>query len=124
MATFKELVQKVKKFQMKYSKIRQHQPEWHALMGYTVGGSNLGSLFGVNPYKTVTQLIQNIIDIHHQGAHTLEYPPTCGWGNIFEQVARKYISWWFGCIVDCCNIYIQDEEMPNFRYSPDGIAVV
>jgi hypothetical protein len=116
-----QLVNKVLNFAKNHVTIKQRTPKWRELMKATIGGSEIGTLFGYSwrgqPRLDMRKLIEK------KRANADIYVPTvpCIWGNLFEDVIRAYTE-----IVFETEIYGSDICIINgkFRYSPDGLGVV
>src|SRR4051794_22359315 len=52
-----ELVEKILTYVWENGAIRQGTPEWHALLRTTIGGSDMATIVGMNPYKNRKALI-------------------------------------------------------------------
>lgn len=111
-----ELVKNIMRFVEKHGTVRQHTRQWHALLLETVGGSELGALFGLNKKKTRKELIE-------EKRHTREWetPIPCIWGTLFEPVIRAYVEFEQETVVYGHDICIQNGR---FRLSPDGLCVI
>lgn len=90
--------------------------EWLKLRKKCFGGSEIGTLLGLNPYQKVKQLIANKVGLTKFNGN--QYTR---WGNIFEEVTVKWLEGLFNT-----KIY-EFSSLPGFtdrqRFSPDGIGV-
>ena len=112
-----ELVKRILAFILLHSTCHQGTPKWFDLMKTTIGGSEMGALFGVNKYKKRSQLVK---EKRNPGEPFIPLVP-CLWGKLFEPVVRKYAE-----VVHNTKIYGHDICIANgqLRYSPDGLGVV
>lgn len=97
--------------------IRQHSDEWHAVKQYTIGGSQMATIQGVNAFETIETLIAG--KIGYSKSSTIHM----NWGNLFEDILKAYVERVFDTEIIGDNIFIH----PNnglVSYSPDGLGVV
>lgn len=119
-----DIVQHIRDFQASIRQCRPGDAEYTEIAKQTIGGSNLGTLFGVNIHESSKELVYKIVDARLGQQKPLINVP-CGWGIALEQVVVAYISHHLQCNLYCRNQCITDiPDVPNFRYSPDGIGVV
>lgn len=95
--------------------IAQGNANWHAARRLRIGGSQISTLIGYNPYETLYSLIkkkikpETIIDIKMM------------WGNVFERMIREYIAESYKINIMGNDIYITKDDCVS--YSPDGLAM-
>ncbi len=97
--------------------IAQHSKKWLAAKIYTIGGSSLATIQGKNPYSNVQGLIQEKI-----GLTKFALGIAAQWGNLFEDVIKKYVEHDKKCTVLGENMYVDGPT--GTSYSPDGLAVI
>jgi hypothetical protein len=97
--------------------INQHDPKWYEAKVYTIGGSSLATIQGVNPMGNIYKLITDKIGITQFAGGIAPR-----WGNLFEDVIKRYVERDRRCTVYGEDLYI--EGPPNTAYSPDGLAVM
>lgn len=102
---------------------KQRSDDWYKLMGSTVGGSELGSILGINPYQKKRDLINNKVEILKYGhiRNNKADAPACWWGTMFESVLMAIIEKEWKTTIYGDDICIQKYE--GHRNSPDGICV-
>lgn len=95
----------------------QKSPEWYKLKMETIGGSEVATVLGLNPYKNVKGLIADKLNIS-----TFSGNLKTRWGNLFEEVTRT----WVRTLLDMEEIY-ETGSIPGIiegqRYSPDGLGI-
>lgn len=91
---------------------------WLEERKFIIGGSEISSIVGKNPFSNIQGLIAQKIGLSHFTGNT----PT-RWGNLFENVSELLFQTMF---VNNCRIYatgsIQHKSIVNHRYSPDGLC--
>lgn len=99
--------------------IYQRTDAWLKAKRFRVGGSNVASVIGLNRYKSREQLLEERI------ANVNKFSDAMSWGNLFEQLSRKYIESKYCCQILGDNIYYEGEGIyKSLCYSPDGICVI
>lgn len=99
----------------------QKSAEWYALKSKTIGGSEVATVLGLNPYKSVKSLIAE-----KAGVSESEFNGNIAtrWGNVFERVTRD----WAELVLLMDNKIVETGSLPGIidrqRYSPDGLGVV
>ncbi len=103
----------------KYSNgIMQHTTEWLAAKKYTVGGSTVPILMGINPYSSKQKLL-----LEKLGLEQFKSGIQPQWGNLFEDVIKRHFEYTNDCIVYGEDLYILGADACT-SYSPDGLAVI
>jgi hypothetical protein len=96
----------------------QGSAEWLKSRSETIGGSEISTILGLNPYQNVKQLIKQKI-----GLTTFKKAPPLWFGNIFEYILQQYTEYIFDT-----KIYetgsIPYEKSNLIKYSPDGLSVI
>lgn len=105
--------------------ISQHSQIWHDEKQFTIGGSSIASIQGLNPYCDKYQLIRERTGI----APNRNFSNiSCQWGNLFEELIKIYFEKIYSCTVLGEDLYIpgqNDEDRPPIvAYSPDGLAII
>lgn len=99
--------------------IKQHSEQWHDAKKYCIGGSQMSTILGLNPYETIKSLISTKADVRPTRPFGTVYTE---WGNIFESVLRNYAQ-----LIFCTHIVGNDEFIrysDDIAYSPDGLGIV
>ncbi len=96
--------------------IKQHTAEWLNLKNNVIGGSSIATIQGVNPYSSIATLIGEKIGIHKFVSNI-----RMQWGNLFEDVIKRYVEHDRNCEILGEDLYVEGPEYT--AYSPDGIAV-
>jgi putative phage-type endonuclease len=97
----------------------QRSPEWYAIRKNTIGGSEIATVIGINPYNSVEGMIAGKLGINSFNGNT-----ACRWGTMFEHVTEKFTQ-----IILRMNDKIKEAgSIPGVidrqRYSPDGLGIV
>ena len=98
---------------------KQRSEEWYTLVKNTIGGSDMGTLKGVNPYRSVQSLIKDRVSESKFNGNL-----ACWWGTIFEDVIARMIEIDLMTKVKGAEITIVNENLPGIRFSPDGYCVI
>lgn len=101
---------------------KQGTPQWLELRKYSIGGSEMSTLFGINPYNKLQTLVAEKAGVQ---ANPFRGSTPTRWGKLFESVTAT-------CIKDALDIKfdiiefssIPSSELPGQAYSPDGLSVV
>jgi putative phage-type endonuclease len=101
------------------SNAKQRSDEWYQLIKSTVGGSDMGVIAGVNPYKCIRDFIKERV-----GDTPFSGNLACWWGTVFEDIIARIIELDCNTSVKGAEITITNEHMPGIRFSPDGYCVV
>lgn len=118
----KKLINKIKEYiAQKAIGPAQKTKEWYDIKQKTIGGSEVATVLGINPFKNVKALIAEKVGIDD---YKFDGNINTRWGNLFEVVTKKWTE-----LVLC-----MDEEIfetgsiegviERQRYSPDGLGVV
>lgn len=98
----------------------QKSKEWYALKAKTIGGSEVATVLGINPFKTVKSLIAEKIGLGVKFDGNI----ATRWGTVFEHVTRE----WVESILLLSDSIKETGSIPGVidrqRYSPDGLGVV
>lgn len=96
----------------------QGSQEWLKSRTYTIGGSEISTVLGLNPYQNVKQLIKQ-----KTGLTQFKKAPPLWFGNLFEYILQQYTE-----IVFDTKIYetgsIPYDKSNLIKYSPDGLSVI
>ena len=68
----------------------QGSAEWLKSRSETIGGSEISTILGLNPYQNVKQLIKQ-----KTGLTTFKKAPPLWFGNIFEYILQQYTEYIF-----------------------------
>lgn len=94
----------------------QGSEQWLIERQYIIGGSEIASVIGKNPFSNVQNLIAQKIKLTSFTGNT-----ACRWGNLFENVSEMLFRTLFGKKIYATGS-IQNTVVPNHRYSPDGLC--
>lgn len=98
----------------------QKSLEWYSLKQKTIGGSEVSTVLGINPWRTLKALIAEkagIADCKFEGNINTR------WGILFEQVTKE----WTELVLNIDKIFETgsiEGVIEGQRYSPDGLGVV
>jgi hypothetical protein len=96
----------------------QGSDEWLSVRKYTIGGSEMSTITGDNPYSKLDNLVSQKI-----GFSSFNGNLACRWGKIFEIVTTQLTE----RILNIEKIYETgslEGGVDGQRYSPDGLAVM
>lgn len=97
--------------------IKQQTEDWHIARQCTIGGSSMATIQGINPYSSVEHLIRERLGLAKFAG---DIKPQ--WGNLFEDVLKRFVENSLGCIIRGEDLYVIGK--PGTSYSPDGLAAV
>jgi hypothetical protein len=97
--------------------IKQQTEAWHKARFATIGGSSMATIQGINPYSSVEHLIKERLGLARFNG---DIKPQ--WGNLFEDVLKRFVEWKLKCIIRGEDLYVLGR--PGTSYSPDGLAEV
>lgn len=96
----------------------QGSEEWLKSRTESIGGSEISTILGINPYQSIKQLIKQ-----KTGLTQFKKAPPLWFGNLFEYILQQYTE----CIFNT-NIYetgsIPYTKSNLIKYSPDGLSVI
>lgn len=96
----------------------QGSEEWLKSRSETIGGSEISTIMGLNPYQNIKQLIKQKV-----GLSSFKKSAPLWFGNIFEYILQQYTE-----IVFDTKIYetgsIPFDKFNLIKYSPDGLAII
>jgi hypothetical protein len=99
----------------------QKSAEWYKIKKNTIGGSEVATVLGLNPFKTLRSLVAEKTGIINSKFNGNLYTR---WGNIFENVTKK---WAEEILLMSTEIYESgslEGILERQRYSPDGLGIV
>jgi hypothetical protein len=99
----------------------QKSAEWYKIKKNTIGGSEVATVLGLNPFKTLKALVGEKTGVLNNKFNGNLYTR---WGNIFENVTK---SWAEKILLMDADIYESgslEGILERQRYSPDGLGVV
>jgi hypothetical protein len=99
----------------------QGSVEWLEERKYIIGGSEISSVIGKNPFSNLESLIAQKVNLASFNGNT-----ACSWGNLFENVSEVLFKTLFVAAGD--KIYttgsIPHKTIKNHSYSPDGLCCI
>lgn len=99
----------------------QKTAEWYSLKQKTIGGSEVATLLGLNPYKKPIALIAEKVGVEES---KFTGNIATRWGTLFEDVTKQYTE----SILSMEEAIKETGSIPGVidrqRYSPDGLGVV
>jgi hypothetical protein len=101
--------------------MRQRDANWYAVMGVTVGGSEIAALMGLNRYSSFLDIVKSKLTILAGGDSWTGGGEACWWGTLFEDVIGAYVEADLGAPIRGDDICIQ--VVAGHRNSPDGYIV-
>ena len=84
-----------------------------------IGGSDMASLIGLNPYKSFNKMMQEKLGLIQK---TFPQKLFCWFGLLMEEVAVKIFEKNYNTKVMCKDISLIDIKLNQSIYSPDGIC--
>ena len=99
----------------------QGSQKWLNERKYIIGGSEISTLIGKNPFSNIERLIAEKVDLCSFTGNT-----ACRWGNLFEMVTQLIFKAMFVEKPD--KIYstgsVPHKTIKNHSYSPDGLCCI
>src|SRR5271166_1907671 len=96
--------------------IKQHSRKWKKRI--TFGGSVIATIQGKNPYSNIYKMLSEKI-----GLSAFEQSIAPQWGNLFEDVIKRYVEFDKKCTILGEDLYIEGPG-DGTSYSPDGLTVL
>jgi hypothetical protein len=109
----------IDEYKLKQKNMTQRSKEWYNMRKTTIGGSEISTILGLNPFNNKKKLIADKI-----GLSKFEGNDATRWGLLFEDITKQ---WTEKCllmpnrIVEIGNVEGINKRQ---RYSPDGVGVV
>jgi hypothetical protein len=101
----------------------QGSEEWKANRMNSIGGSEIASVIGQNPYSTRLNVIAQKLALTYFNGNA-----ATRWGNLFESMAEKLFKIIFLSCERSNAVYnigsIQHKTIVEHKYSPDGLCVM
>jgi hypothetical protein len=98
----------------------QRSEKWKALKKITIGGSEVATVLGLNPFKKVKSLVAEKSDIPGYGFNGND---ATRWGNLFESVTKDWISIILKMETPIFEANSLEGPIERQRYSPDGLGI-
>lgn len=115
------LDQLLERFVKIHEGMKQRDSSWYTSMGHTIGGSEVATLLGCNPYANTHDVILSKVSLL-KGIDTWGGGgAACWWGVVFEDIIAAYTAIDLGGTVRGDEICVQ--RFPGHRNSPDGYIV-
>lgn len=100
--------------------LTQHSPGWKLDKIFTVGGSTLASVLGINPFNKIHDFVLSRIGFTKFSGNIKTQ-----WGNLFEEIILRFVEYDCACKILGENLYIKmDGKYTGIAYSPDGLTVI
>jgi hypothetical protein len=100
---------------------KQRSEAWLAAKGDCVGGSELATVLGHNPYQTRTKLVSRKLDLCQWTGGGV----ACQWGTMFEPVSERILELECGVALLGSDIHVKNPGLiADLGNSPDGYCVV
>lgn len=102
----------------------QGSKEWLKGRKKTIGGSEMATAIGKNPYQRNLRewLMEKVGITDNKSFEKNKYKMQ--WGNLFEDLIQEYIEHDLGLKIIGTDIFIPNEKIPGLSYSPDGLGVL
>lgn len=97
---------------------KQGSSEWLEKRKSTIGGSEISTILGVNPYQNIKALAKNKV-----GLTTFKKAPPLWFGSLLEMGLERYIEKKFNTSNYETGSIVND-KYNTLSYSPDGLAVI
>lgn len=97
----------------------QRSPEWYAIRKNTIGGSEISTVIGTNPFNSVKSLLAGKVGISHFNGNT-----ACRWGTLFEHLTEKFTELALKMTTNIKEAGSVPGVFERQRYSPDGLGIV
>lgn len=104
--------------EMSSNGIEQHSAGWLIAKQYTIGGSSIATVMGINAFQTLRSML-----LRRLGVEAFDSDIKPQWGNMLEDVIKREIEHMYKCTVYGEDLYITG-HIPGTSYSPDGLMVV
>ena len=99
--------------------IKQHSEKWKLVRKLGVGGSQIASILGCNPYGTLRELLYSKTEVVK-----FESNEKMQWGNLFEELVKLYVERDKKITIFGEDIFIDTIDVNGLYYSPDGLTVM
>ena len=96
---------------------KQGTKAWKESRLYTIGGSEMSTLLGMNQYNSRKKLLQSKF-----GFSTFTSSDATRWGNFFEPCGQMLLEKLFDCVI--YETGCLPGSVPNTSYSPDGMSII
>ena len=98
---------------------QQRSKEWYEIRKLTIGGSEIATILGLNPYCSIREfLIEKTLSSSFSGSLATR------WGTVFENVTKVYAEKLFSMPNEIIITGSINGAVEHQRYSPDGIGLV
>lgn len=99
----------------------QRSPEWYDIKKKTIGGSEVATVIGLNPYRSVKSLIGEKVGIC---PNVFNGNSATRWGVLFEEITKQYTKQILKMTTDIFETGSIEGIISRQRYSPDGLGEV
>lgn len=98
--------------------IEQHSAKWLATKRFTIGGSSIATVMGLNAFQTLRDMLLTRLGVKK---FATDIKPQ--WGNMLEEVIKREIEHMYQCTVHGEDLYLPG-HIYGTSYSPDGFAII
>jgi hypothetical protein len=98
----------------------QRTAEWYDIRKFTIGGSEIATVLGLNPFESVKSLVAKKVNI----GFSFNGNTATRWGNLFESVTQQFTELLFKMPNTMFSLGSIKGVIDGQRYSPDGLGVV
>lgn len=99
----------------------QRSQEWYEIKKKTIGGSEVATVIGLNPYRSVKSLIAEKVGIC---PNVFSGNAATRWGVLFEEITKQYTKQILKMPEDIIETGSIEGTISRQRYSPDGLGEV
>lgn len=118
----KKIYNKIKQYiAEKTSGPLQKSKEWYLIKQKTIGGSEVATILGINPFKSAKALIAEKAGV---GGFEFNGNINTRWGNLFEILTKRWTELVLCMKEDIIETGSIEGVIERQRYSPDGLGVV
>lgn len=98
----------------------QRTQEWYDIRKFTIGGSEVATVLGLNPFESVKSLVAKKVSL----GYNFTGNTATRWGNLFEVVTQQFTEKLLKMHMPISSAGSIKGVVEGQRYSPDGLGVV